>query len=230
MYATIGNQKIPTVVITDRDGNITVSYHGTDFIHGYQDLLSDLNMLHKKVDDIGINGNAHRGFLDRYLQSRGALNDILNNIEDKEGRSLTMTGHSLGGALATVGAADWANKNKNKKTFKDIRSIVFGSPQVFDQTATNHVNALLHNNFFRIYKDYDPVTYQMPGLEDVGQGLVLPGRDSTSLQNHYLKNLNLGHKEWKRPTMRVKDKLYNNLQSVVETITKTLNPFYLFRK
>lgn len=136
-----------------------------------------------------------------------------------------MTGHSLGGALATVGAADWANKNKNKKTFKDIRSIVFGSPQVFDQTATNHVNALLHNNFFRIDKDYDPVTYQIPGLEDVGQGLVLPGRDSTNL-----KNLNLGHKEWQRPTMRVKDKLYNNLQSVVDTITKTLNPFYLFRK
>lgn len=84
--------------------------------------------------------------------------------------------------------------------------------------------------FFRIYKDYDPVTYQIPGLEDVGQGLVLPGRDSTSLKNHYLKNLNLGHKAWQRPTMRVKDKLYNNLQSVVDTITKTLNPFYLFRK
>ena len=76
-YATIGNKKIPAgIVITDSDGNITVSYHGTEFIHGYQDLWSDLNMLHKKVDDIGINGNAHRGFLDRYLQSRGALNDI----------------------------------------------------------------------------------------------------------------------------------------------------------
>jgi hypothetical protein len=214
--AVIKNKKIPAglVAVDKNNKKITVAYHGTEFTHGKQDAWTDVNFLPKSAQDIAIQGKAHRGFLDRYLQSKDQVEDILKNVQDKQDYSLTVTGHSLGGALATLDAADWSKKNADQKTFKSVNLTGFAAPQVFDARGANHVNALLGENALQIRKAYDPVTYQIPGLDDVGQGLVLSGIHYTSAENHFLKNFDLEKKElsFKRPGVRVKDRTYSRIQ------------------
>lgn len=55
-------------------------------------------------------GRVHGGFLGAFRDVKGALEKILDPLA---GRRLLITGHSLGGALALIAAAEWQEKYKN---------------------------------------------------------------------------------------------------------------------
>lgn len=77
-------------------------------------------------------GRTHRGFSIAYAAIRNQLRRILNDVPISV--PVMFTGHSLGAAIATLAAADYA------ETFRHTRLITFGSPRVGNRSFAEYVN------------------------------------------------------------------------------------------
>ena len=100
-------------------------------------------------------GRVHGGFYAMYLGLRKHLLDELTALLASEGRGkdVFVTGHSLGGALATIAAVDLTRKYpKNAVTMYN-----FGSPRVGDASFVKYYAATVLRSF-RVVNAADPVT------------------------------------------------------------------------
>jgi hypothetical protein len=105
--------------------------------------------------------------------------------EDLKNVKIRFTGHSLGGALATIATADFVNNLKHNNTEiskENISLTTFGSPRVFSPDAAGWFNKILSNNVTRYWRGNDPVSAVTPGFlgfKHVGESHKLPS-DFTS--------------------------------------------------
>jgi len=147
-----GLKKIKTISDKDTDtqGAILVDYlnmklyivfRGTK---GERDILTDLECLQEKTSIQNRDCTVHRGFLKAYKSIKSQIDSI--KFADFENYDIIICGHSLGGALATICAADISTTNK-------IYTITFGSPRVgnsrFTSIFNNHVTLyyrFIHQN------------------------------------------------------------------------------------
>lgn len=105
-------------------------------------------------------GVVHRGFLGAFQAVESRLRTALAGIA---GRKLILTGHSLGGALATVMAAEW-------QTFMPASWIVtFGQPAVGSGSFKMFILQNYSGKFFRFVNDADIVPRVPPGYDHVGR-------------------------------------------------------------
>lgn len=105
--------------------------------------------------DYGIKGEVHKGF---YIQAREIIRSPLFNdqfIFNLKGKELYVTGHSLGGAVATILAAYFFEQGYKPLLY------TFGSPRVGNTVFTQYYNDKFTH--FRHVNDFDIVP-------------VLPGR------------------------------------------------------
>ena len=134
---------------------IVVAFRGTA---GLQDWLSDLNAFSTSTNY----GSLHRGFYFAFQAVKSSLEQIIRNM-GLTNRKLVLTGHSLGGALATVAAAEWTGSF-------DIRSVyTYGQPRVCKSDTASHIEQRLGSKFFRIVNDDDIVSRVPPGFTHVGK-------------------------------------------------------------
>ncbi len=134
---------------------LLVTFRGTA---GLRDWLSDLNTFSTTASY----GSLHRGFYFAFQAVKSSLEQVMRNI-GTDNRMLVLTGHSLGGALATVAAAEWATSFK-------IRSVyTYGQPRVCKSDTASHIQTKLASKFFRIVNDDDIVTRVPPGYTHVGK-------------------------------------------------------------
>lgn len=171
---------------------ITIAFHGTEC---YKDLITDANALKRNANIIGLKGYAHGGFLNRYLESRESLHGIINDrlnepdlkVSDVEFR---VTGHSLGGALATLCAADLKIKLDNAQ----VDLVTFSSPRVLDSAGAEMLNNMLDTNI-RIWRANDPISTvslgttlglgYFTGFKHTGMSVKLSAKESgISMKNH----------------------------------------------
>ncbi len=140
--------EVPIGFIAEKGKNIYLIFRGTqtatEWIHNL-----DIKMEPFKEADLG---NIHEGFLKAYRNIRdGLLSEISKTDRSKK---LYISGHSLGGALASLAAADIRKSN--------IRAVTaiytFGSPRVGDRRFAQEFNNLFPNNSFRIANTSDVVT------------------------------------------------------------------------
>ncbi|WFT94421.1 trypsin-like peptidase domain-containing protein [Bradyrhizobium barranii] len=131
---------------------ILVSFRGTESVG---DWLADLNVA-GRVRPYGV---VHRGFLGAF---QAVEQQLLAVLEASPHQSLLLTGHSLGGALATVAAAEWQQR------FNVRWIMTYGQPAVgkggFEQFMQRYAR-----NFFRFVNDDDVVTRVPPTYRHVGQ-------------------------------------------------------------
>ncbi|NVJ54829.1 MAG: lipase, partial [Vibrionaceae bacterium] len=137
--------------------------------HNPVDWLLNLAMWQKKCHQFGLNYSIHAGF--HYLLTQESMpshkNDhlglsvyerlqtiLLTHIE--QGKRITFTGHSSGGALGCV-LAD-ALENKYPKSIK--RVVTFGQPAFGGLSLRKHYQ--LAHKTFRICCDLDIVTFLPP--------------------------------------------------------------------
>jgi V8-like Glu-specific endopeptidase len=132
--------------------NILVAFRGTE---SAGDWLIDLDVAGSSRPY----GDVHRGFL-RAFQAVEPL--LLMHLAELPNRALVLTGHSLGGALATVAAAEWAER------FNIAWVMTYGQPAVGKAKFGSWMQRYA-SNLIRIVNDDDIVTRVPPTYGHVGR-------------------------------------------------------------
>lgn len=139
--------------VAANDTDVVVAFRGTESI---KDWVTDCKFFRRKVG--GFPGEIHDGFGDAFYAScqqlREALWDVMQN------RRIWVTGHSLGGALATLAAYDIVRGGKEISG-----CYTFGQPRVGNpEFASNYdSNPVLRLRTFRLVHENDIVP-RVPGL------------------------------------------------------------------
>lgn len=132
--------------------NVIVAFRGTvpEYLPNWivdLEMLSTICVYATRGSSSGGHGSVHCGFLTAYAtvkqQLLSALTDIINSTSPSA-LTLSFTGHSLGGALATVAAADIQTSlgelhpsGAYLPSFV-TRVVTFGSPRVGDKAFANY--------------------------------------------------------------------------------------------
>ncbi|KAL6279656.1 hypothetical protein ACE6H2_016537 [Prunus campanulata] len=123
-----------------------------------------------------------------------AVRELVDQYEDEE-ISITITGHSMGAAIAILNATDIAYNGYNKPTNNQsnkvglVTAIVFASPRIGDPGFQDVVLGLKNLHVLRVSNDQDPVP-KLPivpfeNYVHVGQELIID-----TLKSPYLKKPN----------------------------------------
>jgi pimeloyl-ACP methyl ester carboxylesterase len=136
-------------IATSQDGALMVlAFRGTE-ADKPEDLLADGFAI---AGTWAKSGQVHQGFAGAYAGVRGEINDVLAQHQG----ALLITGHSLGAALATLAAADHADRQPEPKL------ITFGSPRVGDATFAGLLDALNTRGNVRRFVDCCDVVTRVP--------------------------------------------------------------------
>lgn len=138
------------VYICDYQETITICFRGTESI---ADILTDLKISQITFVIPGLEiwncPQVHRGF---YQQFESVRKEIEKHLDTNKHKNVIFTGHSLGGALATL-ASLYFSPNF---TDKNISCVTFGSPRVGDSKFGELFNKYV-NQSYRYVNDNDPV-------------------------------------------------------------------------
>lgn len=180
--------------IIDYQGDYIISFRGTEFYRPgritplkFLSVLADIKtdlMLHKindhRVPDSTNNTvNVHAGFHNALEDVWSQLTGFINN---KATQNIWLTGHSLGGALATITAMRLHTRVKGLYTY--------GCPCVGGDTLCNFFSKNLAGKIFRYVNDNDFVAKGMeskpfknlfPGYMHVGESKKLKTEETRSL-------------------------------------------------
>ncbi|MBV2145503.1 MAG: lipase family protein, partial [Wolbachia endosymbiont of Pissodes strobi] len=150
-YALTGsnsyNRDVGYVFIKDEE--VTIAYHGTRDLN---DLKEDLRASLTKLSFLSGNNYIHSGFYSLFKRSWPSVHKILQGhandkgLEGIKSLKINVTGHSMGGALATI-AALCLDKTEEAK---DINVATFGSPRVFYNDAAEVYSECLGKKTIRV--------------------------------------------------------------------------------
>ncbi|WP_197444256.1 lipase family protein [Maioricimonas rarisocia] len=107
-------------------------------------------------------GDVHRGFHDAFQSVRTQLEDALADARASE-KQVLITGHSLGGALATIAAAEWHGQ------YPIAGIYTFGQPAVGFTALRSYIAVRYRHSFHRFVNDDDIVARVPPGYRHVGK-------------------------------------------------------------
>jgi hypothetical protein len=147
---------------------VLVAFRGTASVG---DWLADMDVVSRRRPY----GLVHRGFFGAFQAVEPQLLAALAALPD---RPLVLTGHSLGGALATVAAAEWYDR------FRIAWVFTFGQPAVGKGNFERHMQQYA-STFIRFVNDDDIVARVPPTYRHVGRlfqfdaaGNLPPGTES----------------------------------------------------
>lgn len=126
---------------------VVLSFRGTDSIG---DWMTNSDVVKTSVAP-GM-GKVHGGFLRALCLVWDDILDVLNQKQKKQ--PLWITGHSLGGALATLAAARFMFELD--KPFSGVYT--FGQPRAVDRELSRQFNVEVKQRFFRFVNNNDIVT------------------------------------------------------------------------
>lgn len=134
-------------ILISTDKFITLAFRGTEAT-SIKDIKSDAKAIITKCDS---GGKVHSGFKDAFEEVAIEIQSTLDQ-EKLASKPLFITGHSLGGALATIAA------KKLKHTGGIASCYTFGSPRVGDEDWISNIKV----PFYRVVNAADCVTMMPP--------------------------------------------------------------------
>ena len=144
------------VYTTNYNNSLIFSFRGTE---SKQDILTDLNIKRIKLPLYNFNVEdqplVHDGFYDQFITVRDNIDNIIIeyiNNDDNIEKNIVFSGHSLGGALATISSLYFGVMYSGIP----ISCITFGSPRVGCELFANLFNKVV-NKSLRFVNDNDPV-------------------------------------------------------------------------
>ena len=132
------------------DAAVFIAFRGTD---SFRDFLIDACVVKREAPFLEDNCNdarVHGGFLEQYLSCRDDAAGYVDRFPNR--KNVVVTGHSLGGALATLFAAYLRDRNPDE----NVTCITFGCPRVGNRAFSQHLDRVL--TVKRIVVGNDPVT------------------------------------------------------------------------
>lgn len=173
-------------------GNLVIlAFHGTE---SAGDLMTDAAFVKVSASDLGLSGSVHRGFLAAFKSSWPATKKQIityarNHVKDVKDLEYIVVGHSLGAALASLGAAKIASDSdlvsaKPNTQSNQVKAFTYASPRAFDVGAAQGYNSKIGtSNTVRFWIAGDPVT-AVPqgtlGFKHVGTSIKIPATSTTT--------------------------------------------------
>lgn len=139
-------------LIADSEAHTIVAFRGTK---GLGDWIGNLNVIGFDTDNYG---TVHKGFYDAFHDVRPQLIPVLPTA-----KPIWLTGHSRGGALASIAAAEWIGEFEINGIF------TYGQPRLGDEEFNEVIKGTYADKFFRFVNDDDIVTRIPPGYRHVGR-------------------------------------------------------------
>ena len=162
------------VYVWDTANEIAVVFRGTD---GKRDVTADLDQRTVELTDVPRVGKGsvcvHRGFHRQFTVVREDLRRTLIRCDAGRRKRLLFTGHSLGGAVATVAAVCLGNEPWTAGSSVEVHT--FGSPRVGNAGFVRAFDAVVGSSI-RVFHEGDPVS-MMPTkspFQHVSGGMRLP--------------------------------------------------------
>jgi triacylglycerol lipase len=153
---------------------IVVAFRGTE-ADSLEDWVSNLD---KRPMPCFI-GNVHQGFWESLEQIWQSVSSTIAQFQDKN-QVIYLTGHSQGGALATLAARRLVEQGV------DVQGVyTFGQPKVGDMLFTTNYEVMLPQKTFRIYNEGDTVIDCPPRLFHVGMGVKLFTEGGFEIENDF---------------------------------------------
>jgi hypothetical protein len=180
---TIISDKACAVVVVAPEINATfIAFRGTKEL---SDVMSDINFVASRFRSRNGAGGSdmlvHRGFLEAF---QSVLQQISAVVDRSSSSNIFFTGHSMGGALATISAAYFADRNPFL--------ISLSAPAIGNEPFCSHVTRFAHPyGGFRIWNERDPVPLvaQLVGFKHAG--VPLPRRLSPEAVKLFQKAVDL---------------------------------------
>ena len=150
--------------VAGNDDHILVAFRGTEAptsIEGLKDwLLSDaLNLLMIPEGRLGtdliaagVGARFHMGFVNALADIWGPVHESVAEEVKRKNRPVWVTGHSLGGALATLTA--WM---LNRKFISVHQVYTYGAPMVGNAAACEAIDKAFPDQFYRYVNTPDPI-------------------------------------------------------------------------
>ncbi len=148
-----------------KDDKVILAYHGTESLY---DGLADANIAMVSAGKFGLSGKTHKGFGAAAMSSWQAVRALI--LTDLKARKLPVerveyyvTGHSMGGSVATLGGALLSNdkaltsKSANSAS-NQVKVITVASPRVLNSNAAAaYAKKMGNKNVLRFWFYGDPV-------------------------------------------------------------------------
>jgi hypothetical protein len=164
--------------VASDDRCVLVSFRGSSQLGNW---LSNLDMAREKV----AYGAVHRGFLGEFNDARPALMNLLDEVGASD-KAVWATGHSLGGALATLMAGELHGR-------LDLQGLyTFGQPRGVNRRARDFLNGAYGSRFFRFVNDDDVVPKVPPLLQHVGELLWFDKRGELKKAPDGVRSIDFG--------------------------------------
>jgi hypothetical protein len=184
-YAKYGNKEIQKAGFIEFNGDkVSIFYRGTN-PYSLSNWQSDFDYtIVPSSNYLGIEGNVHKGFLEVFRSSWEGDDGIKARIEKYASSkkikanqlNYTITGHSLGGALATILAAKLCTDKEFSVDYSSLHLATFGSPAVFDRMGAIDYEHLIspsrHRRYFT-WLDPVPAVSRFYGAQHVGDPIIL---------------------------------------------------------
>lgn len=206
-----------------RQGEALVAIHGTASL---ADGITDANCSF----DLSPGGHlVHRGFA---LAYKSMQQEIVGYFQQKghNPSQIHVVGHSLGGALATLAAEQFALAGHG------VTLYTFGAPRVGNTHYTNVMRQMLGaNNIRRVYHEADPVSmvpiYPFTPLPNNGTGHCLPWNGwQVSLYAHFMENYiaSIGECHWNSLPQASKLDFFGSIEAWLTGVAEGSNTVGMF--
>ncbi|WP_018754504.1 lipase family protein [Paenibacillus terrigena] len=154
--------------VLESESDLIIAFRGTV---STSDWISDAIAVQTPFKFVNNAGLTHKGFTDIYTSARTQILELLGKLP--AGKTVYITGHSLGGALATFCAIDVASNTP----FTTPWVYTFGSPRVGDPAFSKAFIRLVKGSY-RVNNLVDAVTHIPPFI------YKLPKRKKTIFYTH----------------------------------------------
>lgn len=136
-------------IAVDRTRNLTVlAFRGS---HSIRNWLANIDFVHVPTD-ICPDCTAHQGFWDSWLEARsGILNTLVKTAKQYPSSKVVVVGHSLGGAIADLAAAEIRKQGVNADLY------TYGAPRIGGKALSDFITNQNRGGNFRSTHIDDPV-------------------------------------------------------------------------
>lgn len=158
------SKKSAQAALVEHENYLAMVFRGTDEI---PDWLDNINVFSQQA----FFGAFHGGFLRSVVDIWDELYDAYNKLNNLNPRGLFLSGHSLGGAMATVASSILIHQDEPFTS-----AYTFGQPRAVTRDTARVYNSEAKNSTFRFQNNNDIVTRapaRMMGYSHVGTCLYI---------------------------------------------------------